>query len=225
VLRLTAALALTALPVLLTALLLRLTVLVPFAAPGWLRQPYGEFAAYALANWIAFALLLAVVGWDLLRGYGLRLRVTAARCIVAAVGFVAGVLIYLVVGALLRRFGLPPVRGMDIAAPTAAEAAVMLLSVALTAAFCEEVFFRVLWIGALRTVVPVWIAAATSLAAFAAIHYPYFGLGGVVFITVWALVPIAMFVVFGDVTAPVLMHVLNNTFAYVLVPLLFAPPK
>jgi membrane protease YdiL (CAAX protease family) len=101
----------------------------------------------------------------------------------------------------------------------------MLLSAVITAAFCEEVFFRVLWIGALRDRVPVWMAVILSLTAFAAIHYPYFGIGGVVFISIWALIPIGLFLAYEDVTAPVLMHVMNNTFAYVVVPLVFSVPK
>lgn len=224
--RLGVALALTALPVALTSALLRLLQLPAF---GWLhdalRAPYLDFAAYAVANWITFLIVLRVLGWVQLRAYGLRLRLTGRRIAMVLGAFALGLVIYSVVDALLRRWGLPPVAGMEIGAPSAGEAVLMLLSVAVTAAFCEEVFFRVLWIGGLRQVVPVWAAAVLSLAAFAAIHYPYFGLGGVVFITVWALVPIALFLAYEDVTAPVLMHVMNNAFAYVLVPLLFAPPK
>jgi hypothetical protein len=41
----------------------------------------------------------------------------------------------------------------------------------------------------------------------------------VLFISGWALLPIALFLVFGDVSASVGMHVLNNAFAYVVVPL------
>ena len=40
------------------------------------------------------------------------------------------------------------------------------------------------------------------------------------FISVWALLPIALFVWFGDVSASIAMHMLNNAFTYVIVPLL-----
>jgi membrane protease YdiL (CAAX protease family) len=212
------ALALTALPVLLTTVLLRSSA----GPPAYLSPPYRDFAAYALANWLTFALILQIVGRRRLRDYGLAIRATWRTAGTAVLGFVMGVFIYAAVSALLARLGLPPVHGMGFASPTAPEIVVLVLCVVISAAFCEEVFFRVLWIGVLRTRVPTWLAGATSIAAFAAIHYPYFGLGGVIFISVWALVPVALFVASGDVTAPLLMHALNNAFAYIAVPLLFS---
>ncbi len=77
-----------------------------------------------------------------------------------------------------------------------------------------------MWIGALRERLAT-VAIAASLVAFAAIHWPYFGVGGVVFISAWSLLPIGPYLVFGDVSASIGMHVLNNAFAYVLVPVLF----
>jgi membrane protease YdiL (CAAX protease family) len=224
--RLGLALACTALPVVLTTVILRALRLPAFAsAHACMRSPYRDFVAYAAANWVTFAVVLGVVGREDLRRLGLRWRPTSIRVAVAIAGFVAGVVVYGAVSALLPRFGLPTVANMDIGTPTFGEAVIMLLSAVITAAFCEEVFFRVLWIGALRDRVPVWMAVILSLTAFAAIHYPYFGIGGVVFISIWALIPIGLFLAYEDVTAPVLMHVMNNTFAYVVVPLVFSVPK
>jgi membrane protease YdiL (CAAX protease family) len=209
------ALALTALPVVLTSALLRLPWSIAVLPP-----PYRDFAAYAAANWVTFALLLRVVGVRRLRDDGLRFLPTGRAVAAALAAFVAGLVVYGAVSALLARLGLPPVRGMDFAAPTPLQVAVLFLCVVVTAAFCEEVFFRVLWIGVLRRRMPVRVAGLVSIAAFAAIHYPYFGLGGVVFISVWAILPLWLFVSFGDLTAPLLMHALNNVFAYLVVPLL-----
>jgi membrane protease YdiL (CAAX protease family) len=214
----TVALALTALPVLLTTALLRLTA----GLSRHLPSPYSDFAAYAVANWLTFALILRIVGHRRLRDRGLTIRVTSRSVGAALLGFIIGVIIYAAVSALLARFGLPPVRGMRFTAPTGFEMIVLFLCVVISAAFCEEVFFRVLWVGVLRTRVPTWLAGATSIAAFAAIHYPYFGVGGVIFISVWAIVPVSLFIVSGDVTAPLLMHALNNAFAYIVVPVIFS---
>jgi hypothetical protein len=59
------ALALTALPVLLTTVLLRL----PWSIAA-LPPPYRDFAAYAAANWLTFALVLRLVGRQRLRDLG-----------------------------------------------------------------------------------------------------------------------------------------------------------
>ena len=109
---------------------------------------------------------------------------------------------------------------MDYPTPGPMEIAILSVCVVATAAFCEEVFFRVLWIGALGERIPRVVAALASLGAFAVIHYPYFGIGGVVFISVWAVLPAALFIAFGDVSASLVMHLMNNAFAYILVPVL-----
>lgn len=219
--RLATALALTALPVLSTTIVMGSiagsNVMARLSASG--DPAYVAFAVYAIANWVTFALVLAVVGAGSLRAHGLRLAVDRRRLGLTVAAFVAGLAVYGVVTGALRAAGLPALRGMDYARPGLLGAGVLLASAVLTAAWCEEIFFRVLWIGALREHVPSAVAVVASLAAFAAIHWPYFGLGGVVFITVWALLPIALFLAFGDVTASVGMHVLNNAFAYVVVPL------
>jgi membrane protease YdiL (CAAX protease family) len=218
--RLAAVLALTALPVVATR------GIYWFAPPpnvDWLRPAYLGFVVYALANWVTFALVVAVAGWPALRGCGLRLRLSPWRVLSACAGFVAGVTIYTVVSAELRRWHLPPVGGMDFVDPTWVELAFLFVSTVLTAAFCEEVFFRVLWIGALRRHVPIAVAVLASVVAFAAIHIPHFGLGGGVFIVVWSIVPVALFLAFEDCGASTFMHMMNNAFAYILVPLLFHP--
>jgi membrane protease YdiL (CAAX protease family) len=220
--RLATALALTALPVLLTSIIMRSIAgsdgMARMSASG--HSAYVAFAVYAIANWLTFALVLAIVGAESLRGHGLRLAFDQRRLGLTVAAFVAGLAVYGVVTGALRATGLPAMKGMDYAPPGPLGTGVLLASAVLTAAWCEEIFFRVLWIGALRQHVPSAVAVAASLAAFAAIHWPYFGLGGIVFISVWALLPIALFLTFGDISASVGMHVLNNTFAYVVVPLL-----
>jgi len=219
--QLTTALALTALPVLLTTMIMRSSTGADWTArlSAHGDPAYVAFAVYALANWVTFALLLAVVGTGALRAHGMRLALDRRRLGLMLAAFVAGLAVYGVVTQALRAAGLPAMKGMDYARPGPIGAGVLLTSAVLTAAWCEEVFFRVVWIGALRQHVPSGVAVVASLAAFAAIHWPYFGLGGMVFITVWALLPIALFLTYGDVSASVGMHVLNNAFAYVVVPI------
>jgi len=67
------------------------------------------------------------------------------------------------------------------------------------------------------------VAAIASVVAFAAIHLPHFGVGGAIFIALWSVPVVALFLVFEDCTATTVMHMLNNTFAYIVVPLLLRP--
>ncbi len=214
-------LGLTALPVPLTATVMRAlhgTAMLA-AWQGRVGSACTSLAVYAAANWVTFALVCACAGVRRLRSHGLRVALDARRLAAAGAAFVGGLAVYGVVTRVARTVGLPPMRGIDYDATGALQVALLLGSTAVTAAFCEEVFFRVLWIGALRERVPPLAAVVVSLLAFAAIHYPYFGAGGVVFVTVWALLPIGLFLRFGDVGASVTMHALNNAFAYVVVPL------
>ena len=214
-------LGLTALPVAMTTVLLRVLRLSGLgdAVFAHLHPSYVAFIVYSFSNWVTFAIVVGVAGLGRLRAHGLRFRLDARRAGAAVIAFLGGLAVYGGVSWFLTRVGLPGVGGMDYPEPSAAEIVLLLACVVVTAAFCEEVFFRVLWIGALGDRIPQWSAAAASLVAFAVIHYPYFGLGGVIFISVWAILPATLFIVFGDVTPSLLMHLMNNVFAYIVVPL------
>jgi membrane protease YdiL (CAAX protease family) len=214
-------LALTALPVAMTTVLLRVLRMTGLVGPlfAHLHPSYVAFIVYSFSNWVTFGIVVGVAGLGRLRDHGLRFRLDARRAGAAVVAFAGGLAVYGGVSWFLTLVGLPGVAGMDYPEPSAAEIVLLLACVVVTAAFCEEVFFRVLWIGALGDRIPQWSAAAASLAAFAVIHYPYFGLGGVIFISVWAILPATLFIVFGDVTPSLLMHLMNNVFAYIIVPL------
>ena len=186
---------------------------------GDLAAPLVSFALYALCSWVSFAGVVCAVGWSRLRAHGLRVVSSTARLVAAAVALLVGIALYRTVESALLTAGLTGVEGMNYARPTVAEAALLLVSAVGTAAFCEEVFFRVIWIGVLGTRIPRIAAAVLGILVFSIIHYPYFGLGGVVFVSVWAVLPSVLFLAFRDITAPLLLHVSNNAFAYLVVPL------
>ena len=216
-------LGLAALPVGLTSAILAIPGVAP-AIRAVLRPPYHAFTLYAVANWVTIALVVAVAGRPWLRAHGLRFRVTAAHAAGAVMGLVTGLGVFSVISAALAATGLPPVRGMTFDGASALEIAVLFFSAVITAPFCEEVLFRVVWFAGLRSRLGAVVAAAVSIVAFAFIHYPYFGLGGVIFISFWSILPTVLFARFGDLTAPLTMHVLNNIFAYILVPFVLSAP-
>lgn len=220
--RLVVLLAMTALPVLLTTGIMSLLAIARSGrSVTWLSPNVFSHGVYALSNWATFALVWAVAGSNGLRGHGLRWRLTWGRLGAALAGFVAGVAIYLAVTWIQRRIGVPTTGGMSFRSLSPPELAVLAFAAAVTAPFCEEVFFRVLWVGGLARRTPVGVAATLSIVAFAAIHFPYFGLGGVLFISVWTVVPLLLFLRTGDFSTSLVMHTINNVWAYLIVPAVF----
>jgi membrane protease YdiL (CAAX protease family) len=95
--------------------------------------------------------------------------------------------------------------------------AVQLLFAVVVAPIAEETLFRGLLLTWLRARGRgAFVAAAWSLAAFAAIHLPAFGVGGVVFITLWGVIPSALYLIRGSLTPSWLAHTMNNAWAYLV---------
>lgn len=96
------------------------------------------------------------------------------------------------------------------------------LAIPLTAGFCEEVIFRGYAIERLTLLTGHrWGAAALSLVAFTAFHLAGFGLGGALQIGGWAVVVTLLYLWKRNLPACILMHILNDGYAYVLIPLMF----
>lgn len=101
-------------------------------------------------------------------------------------------------------------------------AALYYVGVLLLVPFAEEVWFRGYGLNILRerTVAP-WLAIGFTSILFATLHL-YGGPGFAAFIFVWSIVAGTLFHWTGRLWAPLIMHVLNITFAHVIVPLAFA---
>jgi membrane protease YdiL (CAAX protease family) len=214
---LTGLLALACLPVALTAVLRHVW---PGPALAGLHPEHASFARYALASCVTLVAVWLVGGRARLRAHGLRLVLDAPRLGAGGLGFVAGLCVYALVEWLLWLVGWPAITGMSYPAPGGSEIALLVACTVAIAPFAEEILFRVLWIGALGRRIRPPVAAAWAIALFAGLHYFHFGVGGVIFVSAWAVIPSALFLRFGDYTPGLVMHVLNNLFAYVLVPVL-----
>ena len=59
-----------------------------------------------------------------------------------------------------------------------------------------------------------------SVVAFAVYHLPYFGAAGAIFILFWAAMVTAIRLWRGNLTAGLIIHILNNLTAYIIGPLL-----
>ncbi len=169
-------------------------------------------AAICMTAWLmsgrtAFALgLTAGEGWGALAGWGLA---------AAAASYV----IYILARASLSKATRDEIRrqidgaqGMDLLRPRTRleHRDFQLLSV--TAGITEEIIFRGFLIGVLSLVMPVWLAAATSLALFVLAHL-YQGLSGMGRILPVSLVMTLVFLVSGSLWPAIILHVLVDASA------------
>jgi CAAX protease family protein len=92
---------------------------------------------------------------------------------------------------------------------------------AVSAPFCEEVLFRGLAVAYLRARHwPAWAIGVAVTLGFAAIHFPYFGMGGVSLIVLWGGMLVAIRLWRDQLTPGWMIHVSNNIVAFVVIPLL-----
>lgn len=95
---------------------------------------------------------------------------------------------------------------------------VVAVGAVIIAPITEEILYRGFVLGALLARgVGVVGAVALMTGVFALIHLPNFGVAGTIFISVWGLLPALLRLRFDNLSGAVVMHMLNNAFAYLLV--------
>lgn len=203
------------LPVLLTPVVVGLAAVA--GVTGATVGAVEGYAAYGIAGLLVLAGAVATLpGRD--RRRLLPVESPSGREVAAAVAaFLAGLFVYQASEAINAALGLS-MGGMGYALATPADFALITLGAVVAAPLVEEVLFRGLFLGRLlEWGWGPWAAGAASVLAFAAIHLPNFGLGGVVFIALWAPLPTALRLWFDNLAGAWLMHAANNAFAYVVV--------
>jgi len=95
------------------------------------------------------------------------------------------------------------------------------IGVAITAGITEEVLFRTYpierlteWTGS------VWLAAFISIILFAGMHIPFWSLGGGIQIGIGTIIWTLIYIKTRSIWAMMIMHVVNDLFAFVLLPYL-----
>jgi hypothetical protein len=84
----------------------------------------------------------------------------------------------------------------------------------------EETIFRGFLITALKEKLNVWVACTISIIFFALHHFFPFGIGAFIHILFWAPFPTILFIWRKSLYPAVMMHVFNNLFAYIILPLI-----
>lgn len=198
-----------------------LTSLACFSGACALWRPFSAFLAYGLANWVTLGFLISLLrrskgAWEALGWRWPNLKDILPALIAALLG------IFVVFPAAQRLNELlgTPMRGMAFQIPDLKTLAVILFYAVVTAPFAEELLFRGYGLGYLlaKGLSPI-PAGVLQLLVFGIIHLPYFGIGGMVFILLWGWLPTTLRLWQGHLASAWLMHLMNNAFAYVVVPL------
>lgn len=136
----------------------------------------------------------------------------------AGVFFVIGIVVFPVATVLAEMAGAPALDGFEY---TLADTRIVLAVVfggVLVAPFVEEVLFRGYLLGSLlgRGFQPV-LAGSATIGLFALIHFPLWGVAGVVGISAWSVLPTILRLRFDNVTGAWLLHLANNIWSNLII--------
>lgn len=181
-----------------------------------------RFARTVAADWtLTLALLALVLLWERLPLASIGFRRPTWRDLVwGLVGFVLGALVFALTTPLVQALGLGDT-GMGIA-QLARLSLPFRAVIVLTAGFTEEVLFRgypierlTAWTGR-----PL-LGGTLAYIVFVLLHLPFWGVGATLQISLWSLVVTGLYVWRRNLWPCILMHVLNDAYAFILLPLLF----
>ncbi|RME84314.1 MAG: CPBP family intramembrane metalloprotease [Caldilineae bacterium] len=170
---------------------------------------------------ITFLLLLLIWKWERrpLRSIGVG-RMNRGDVMAALGGFVLGALAFAITTPLVSSLGLGST-GAGIAQLARVPVPLRLLIV-LTAGVTEEILFRGYPIERMAELTGRLITGAgIAYIAFVLLHIPFWGAGGTIQIGTWSLIVTALYVWRRNLPACILMHILNDAYAFILLPALF----
>ncbi len=188
-----------------------------FGIKGWLIN----YTAYALAALVATGLLLLLLGR---MGLGLRdlgwrgFRI--AHIVQGILGALTAAMLWKGMLMLIEHFGLPDWGSNARYTELARQIPLMFLFTAVIGPFAEETLFRgfLLLLWKEKFGLPAAIAVSTVL--FALLHYIPFGTGSVILILPWSIIPTLLALRARSLWPAFIMHLINNSLAYIVIPLL-----
>lgn len=173
-------------------------------------------------SWFVAGLVVAGVLWIEQRGLdSIGVTWPSIRELGLAVGgFLVGIFAFGVTLPLVQALGLESTRtGLRTLAMFPTWVVVL---IALTAGVTEEVLFRGYPIERLSELTgELWIGAAVTYVVFTAAHIPLWGVGGALQIGAWTLIVTVLYVRTRNLIACMVMHIANDLFAFVVLPVVF----
>lgn len=136
------------------------------------------------------------------------------------ISFVAGIVSFILTGPLVKALGLGGTTGGI--AQLAQTPLALRIGLVITAGMIEEILFRGYPIERLSNLTGrPSLSAIMTYIVFVLLHLPFWGLGGAIQIGVWSIVITVLYVKRRNLLACMLVHILNNAYAFILLPTLF----
>lgn len=136
-------------------------------------------------------------------------------------GFVVGAFSFILTMPLVHALGLgTTVGGIS---QLAQIPIVLRIGLVLTAGITEEILFRGYPIERISNLTGrLGLGAFIAYGVFVLLHIPFWGPGGTIQIGVWSIVVTLLYVKRRNLPACMLMHILNDAYAFILLPMVFA---
>jgi len=174
-------------------------------------------------EWAITLILLGIVFlWERESLASLGIKVVTWRGLLwGLAGFVVGALSFIATTPLVTALGLSTTSpGIEQLAQTPIA---LRIAIVITAGITEEILFRGYPIERLTSMLGRGVlAAGIAYLVFVLLHIPFWGWGGTIQIGIWSLIITALYVWRRDLLACMFMHILNDAYAFILLPTLFA---
>lgn len=171
---------------------------------------------------IALLLLAVILFWEHqpLSSIGFR-KMSWRDALWGIAGFLLGALTFIITTPIVQAFNLGTTGGGI--AQLATVPLGLRVAIVLTAGITEEILFRGYPIERLNALTGrIGLSAVIAYLVFVLLHIPFWGLGGTIQIGVWSLLITALYVWRRNLPTCMLMHVLNDAYAFILLPMFFA---
>lgn len=184
-----------------------------------LSQPSRIVLMISLEWFIALVLVAIVLFWERQPLGSIGIRMPARKDITLAfLAFIVGALTFVVTAPVVQALGLQTTSpGIERLAQVPF---ILRVAIVLTAGITEEILFRGFPIERLNTLTGrLGISALIAYTVFVLLHLPFWGVGGALQVGVWTIVVTLLYVARRNLTACMLMHILNDAYAFLLLPL------
>ncbi len=190
-----------------------------FLGRGNLSDPTHVIAALSIEWVIALFVILVVI-------YGERASLKSLDFRTLSIGDFVWTLGAVFVGGLAFPLTTPLVKALGLNStndfiPSLAQTPVFLrIGIVITAGITEEIIFRGYAIKRLESLIgKKYIAAVISGLFFTLMHVPFLGWGGAFQVGIWSIAVTILFLRRRNLTASILMHILNDAPAFIIMPM------